>query len=102
MTEALYGFKVKAFPTRLAKLLAEEFCKPHSTVRDFNNTRKSITLVRATNRCIRGSRIPVSHMSIRCRLEEGTGLGLELVLDFECQTIFADPSRISSIIDLAE
>ena len=76
MTEALYGFKVKAFPMMLAKLLAEEFCKPHSTVRDFNNTRMSITLVRATNRCIRGSRIPVSHMSIRFRLEEGTGLGL--------------------------
>jgi len=76
MTEELYGFKVKAFPTRLAKLLAEEFDKPHSTVRDFINTRMSITLVRATNRCVRRSRIPVSYMLNRFRWEDGASLGL--------------------------
>jgi len=36
----------------------------------------SIALVRGTNPCIRGSRIPVSNMSNRFRWEEGVGLGL--------------------------
>jgi len=45
-------------------------------VRGFINARMSITLVRATNRCIRGSRIPTSNMSNRFRWEGGAGLGL--------------------------
>jgi len=36
----------------------------------------SIALVRATNRCVRGSRIHASHKSIRFRWEGGAGLGL--------------------------
>jgi len=57
-------------------LLAEEWEKPYPTVRDVINARMSIALVRATNRCIRGSRIPVSNMSNRFRWEGGAGLGL--------------------------
>jgi len=53
----MLGFEARAFLKRLAKLLAEEWEKPYSTVRGFINARMSIALVRATNRCIRGSRI---------------------------------------------
>jgi len=45
----------------LAKLLAEEWEKPYSTVRGFINAQMSIALVRETNRCMRGSRIPASN-----------------------------------------
>ena len=38
----------------------------------------SIVLVRATNRCIRGSRTPASNMSNRFRWEGGAGLGLPI------------------------
>ena len=38
--------------------------------------RMNIALVRATNRCIRGSRTPASNMSNRFRWEGGAGLGL--------------------------
>jgi len=57
--------------------LQMEWEKLYPTVRGFINARMSIALVRATNRCIRGSRIPASNMSNRFRWEEGAGLGLE-------------------------
>jgi len=56
--------------------IAEEWEKPYSTVRGFINARMSIALVRATSRCIRGSRIPTSNISIRFRWEGGAGFGL--------------------------
>jgi len=55
----MHGFEARVFLKRLAKLLAEEWKKPYPTVRGFINARMSIALVRTTNRCIRGSRIPV-------------------------------------------
>jgi len=72
----MFGFEARAFLKRLKKLLAEEWEKPYSTIRGFINARMSIALVRATNRCIRGSRIPTSNMSNRFRWEGGAGLGL--------------------------
>jgi len=74
LSDRLYGFEARAYLKRLAKLLAEEWEKLYPTVRGFINARMSIALVRATNRCIRGSRIPVSHMSNRFRWEGGAGL----------------------------
>ena len=74
-TDGMFGFEARAFLKRLAKLLAEKWEKPYPTVRGFINARMSIALVRATNRCIRGSRIPASNMSNRFRWEEGAGLG---------------------------
>ena len=68
-TDRMFGFEARAFLKRLAKLLAEEWEKPYSIVRGFINARMSIALVRATNRCIRGSRIPTSIMSNRFRWE---------------------------------
>jgi len=75
-TDGMYGFEAPVFLKRLAKLLAEEWEKSYPTVRGFINARMSIALVRATNRCIRGSRIPVSNMSTRFRWEGGAGLWL--------------------------
>ena len=75
-TDEIYVFEVRAFFKMLAKLLAEEWEKPYPTVRGFINAGMSIALVRATNRCIRGSRIPASNMSNRFRWEGGAGLGL--------------------------
>jgi len=72
----MFGFEARAFLKRLAKLLAEEWEKLYSTVMGFINARMSISLVRATNRCIRGSRIPVSNMSNHFHWEGGAGLGL--------------------------
>jgi len=76
LTDGIFGFEARAFLKRLAKSLAEKWEKPYSTVRGFINARMSIALVRATNRCIRGSRIPASNMSNRFRWEGGAGLGL--------------------------
>ena len=57
-------------------MFAEEEDKPYPTVSGFINARMSIALVRATNRYIRGSTIPVSDMLNRFRWEEGANLGL--------------------------
>ncbi len=46
---------------------------PYSIVRGFIYARMSIALVRATNRCIRGSRTPASNMSNRFHWEGGAG-----------------------------
>ena len=75
-TDGMFGFEARAFLKRLAKLLAEEWEKLYSTVRGFINARMSIALVRATNRCIRDSRIPTSNMPNRFRWEGGAGLRL--------------------------
>jgi len=74
--DGMFGFEARAFLKRRVKFLAEEWKKPYSTVRGFINARMSTVLVRATNQCIRGSRIPVSNMSNRFRWEGGAGLGL--------------------------
>ena len=57
-------------------MLAEEWEKPYSIVRSFIDARMSIALVRATTRCIRGSKIPARNMSNRFRWKVGAGLGL--------------------------
>jgi len=72
----MFVFEARVFLTRLAKLLAEEWEKPYPTIMGFINARMSVALVRATNRCITGSRIPANHMSNRFRWEGGAGLGL--------------------------
>jgi len=73
----MFGFEARAFLKRLAKLREEEWEKPYPTVWGFFiYVRMSIALVRATYRCIRGSRIPVSNISNRFRWEGGAGLGL--------------------------
>jgi len=73
-TGGMFGFKARAFLKRIAKFLAEEWEKTYPIVRGFINARMIIALVRATNRCIRGSRIPTSQhveslsLGRRCRI----------------------------------
>jgi len=68
--DGIDGFEARFFLTRLVKLLAEEWEKPYPTVRGFINARMSIALVRATNRFIRGSKIPASHMANRKEVQD--------------------------------
>ena len=59
--------------------ISQEACKVtcrRMGVADLHKAWMSIALVRAMNRCIRGSRIPVRNMSNRFRWEGGTGIGL--------------------------
>ncbi len=52
-TDGIFGFQARTFLKRLAKLLAEEWEKPYSIVRDFIYARMSVALVIAANRYIR-------------------------------------------------
>ena len=61
----------------LAAKLAEKWDKPYSEVCGYVNARMSIAIVRATHRCLRGSRVPTGRMSSRLPLwEDKAGLGL--------------------------
>jgi len=75
-TEGIYGFQARVFLKRLGKLLAEKWEKLYPKERGLINARMILALVRATNRCIRGSRIPARHMPNQFRWEGGAGLGL--------------------------
>ena len=61
-TDGMYGFEARAFLKRLGKLLAEEWEKLYPKKGGLMNARMIIVPVRATNRCIKGSRIPVRYM----------------------------------------
>ena len=54
--EGLMGKEADAFVSRLAKKLSLKWSRPHSRTVSFVRTRFAISLVRAKNRCIRGSR----------------------------------------------
>ena len=74
-SDEMFGFEARAFIKRLAKLLAEEWEKPCSTVRGFINARMSIVLVRATTRSLE---VPGSLRAI-CRIAFVGGVGLGLL-----------------------
>ena len=74
-TDGIFGFEARALLKRLAVLLAEKWNKPYPSVMGFINARMSIATVRATNRCVRGSRITACRMSQRFHWEGGAGLG---------------------------
>jgi hypothetical protein len=65
-TDGLIGKEAKTFLKKLSSLLAEKWEKPYSVVCGYVNAQVSIAIVRATHRCLRGSRIPTSQMS-HCR-----------------------------------
>jgi len=69
-------FRILPFLKKFGKLLGEEWEKLYPKERGLINARMIIALVRATNRCIRGFRIPARHMPNRFRWEGGAGLGL--------------------------
>jgi hypothetical protein len=76
-TDGMLGKEAKVLMRTLAARLAEKWEKPYSEVCGYVNARMSIAIVRATHRCLRGSRIPTGRMSSRLPLwEDKAGLGL--------------------------
>ena len=61
--DGLLGSQAQALLKRLTALLAHKWARPHSQVMNYVRTRFSISLVRASHTCLRGSRIPASHIS---------------------------------------
>ena len=61
--------------------LAEEWHRPYSQTLSFVKICFAISLVRAKNRCLRGSRIPTGRISHRVDWEDGAGLGLYSTLE---------------------
>jgi len=72
----MHGFEARAFLKRLGKLLAEEWEKLYPKERGLINVRMIIAPVRATNGCIKASRIPARYMPNRFRWGGGAGPGL--------------------------
>ena len=78
-TDGLLGKEATALIKRLASLLAIKWEKPYSHTCGWVRSRIAIALVRATHRCIRGSRIPHHHISdtlTHPAWEDGAGLHL--------------------------
>jgi hypothetical protein len=78
-TDGLLGKEAKTLLKKLSALLAEKWEKPYSLVCGYVNAHQvSIAIVRATHLCLRGSRIPTSHMSRdrRPQWDDKAGFGL--------------------------
>jgi hypothetical protein len=75
-TDGLIGREAKNLLERIALRLTAKWEQPYSVVRGFVNARINLAILRATNLCIRGSRIPASKMSKRVQWHDGAGLGL--------------------------
>jgi hypothetical protein len=75
--DGLLGREAATFSKRLAAKLASKWQRSYSEVCGYVNARLSITIVRATHLCLRGSRVPTDKISTRRALwEDGAGLGL--------------------------
>jgi hypothetical protein len=77
-SDGLIGKEAKTLLKKLSSLLADKWEKPYSVVCGYVNAQMSIAIVRATHLCLRGSRIPTSHMSSdrRPQWEDKAGFGL--------------------------
>jgi hypothetical protein len=77
--DGLIGKEAKTLLKRLSALLAEKWEKWYAEVCGYRyvNARMSIAIVQATHLCLKGSRIPISHMSNRQpQWEDNAGLSL--------------------------
>ena len=75
-TDGLLGREAKNLLKQIALRISVKWEQPYSVVRGFVNARINIAILRATNLCIRGSRVPASKMSRRVQWHDGAGLGL--------------------------
>ena len=75
-TDGLLGREAKNLLKRISLLLVEKWQKPYSVVAGIVRSRISIAIIRATNRCIRGSRISYRSISKQIQWEDGSGTGL--------------------------
>lgn len=75
-TDGLFGKEAQTLMQRLAGKLADKWDRPYSHMCAFVRARMSIAAVRATHRCLRGSRVPASRMSNKRPLwEDQAALG---------------------------
>jgi len=79
--EGVLGREAEIFLKNLAKKLAKKWERPHSRTIAFARTRFAILMVRANNRCIRGSRIMTNSISRRVDWKDGAGLTLYSTLE---------------------
>jgi hypothetical protein len=75
-TDGLIGYEGKNLLKQIALRLTAKWEQPYSVVRGFVNARINLAILRATNLCIRGSRVPASKMSKKVQWLDGAGLGL--------------------------
>jgi hypothetical protein len=75
-TDGLLGYEAKFLLKQISLRLTAKWEQPYSVVRGFVNARINLAILRATNLCIRGSRVPASKMSKRVQWHDGAGLGL--------------------------
>ena len=75
--DGLLGVEAGATLKRLSAYLATKWRQPYSKTCRYVKSRISITLVRATHRCIRGSMVPAHKISLQCpQWEDGAELNL--------------------------
>ena len=75
--DRLLGVEATANLKRTASRLVTKWLQPHSQTCGYAKCKIAITLVRATHRCIRGSRVPAHRISVQNpQWEDGTGLNL--------------------------
>ena len=75
-TDGMVGSAGQETMKQIAGFLAQKWRKPYSQVCGFVRGRISVAISRATNRCVRGSRVPSQCMShTRPHWEDGSGLG---------------------------
>jgi hypothetical protein len=75
-TDGLIGREAKNLLKQIALRLTAKWELPYSVVRGFVNARINLAILRPTNLCIRGSRVPAFKMSKRVHWIDGAGLGL--------------------------
>ena len=75
--DGLLRVEATATLRRIASRLASKWKQPYSKTCGYVKSRIAITLVQATHRCIRGSRVPAHKISVQRPLwEDGAGLAL--------------------------
>ena len=73
----LLGKEARAVNKKLAAKLESKWRTPYSVTCGFVNARISIAILRASHRCLRGSRVPFRHASTTwSSWDDGAGLGL--------------------------
>ena len=68
LVEGLLGVEATATLKRIASRLATKWKQSYSKTCGYVKSRIAITLVRATHRCIRGSRVPAHRISVQRRV----------------------------------
>ena len=74
--DGLIGYEASNVLKQLSKRLADKWNKPYSVTCGIVRSRISIACARASNQCLRGSRIPFKTMSRQIQWEDGAGAGL--------------------------